>query len=63
MDLSERAGTTASPGRGARARGAVGAAEPVGAENLCHQAIFMNHAPRAVTPLDPELIQVGNAVG
>jgi hypothetical protein len=36
---------------------------PVGAENLCHQAIFMNHAPCAVTPLDPELIQVCNAVG
>ena len=35
----------------------------VGAENLCHQAIFMNHAPCAVTPLDPELIQVCNAVG
>ena len=39
------------------------AAAPVGAENLCHQAIFMNHAPCAVTPLDPELIQVCNAVG
>ena len=38
-------------------------ASPVGAENLCHQAIFMNHAPCAVTPLDPELIQVCNAVG
>ena len=37
--------------------------DPVGAENLCHQAIFMNHAPCAVTPLDPELIQVGDAVG
>ena len=37
--------------------------ELVGAENLCHQAIFMNHAPCAVTPLDPELIQVCNAVG
>ena len=36
---------------------------PVGAENLCHQAIFMNHAPCAVTPLDPELIQVCDAVG
>jgi hypothetical protein len=35
----------------------------VGAENLCHQAIFMNHAPCAVTPLDPELIQVCNAAG
>ena len=36
---------------------------PVGAENLCHQAIFMNHAPCAVTPLNPELIQVGDAIG
>jgi hypothetical protein len=35
----------------------------VGAENLCHQAIFMNHAPCAVTPLNPELIQVGDAIG
>ena len=33
------------------------------AENPCHQAIFMNHAPCAVTPLNPELIQVGNAIG
>ena len=29
----------------------------VGAENLCHQAIFMDHATSAVTPLDPELVQ------
>ena len=36
---------------------------PVGAENLCHQAIFMNHTPGAVTPLNPELIQVGDSVG
>jgi hypothetical protein len=35
----------------------------VGAENLCHQAIFMNHAADAVTPLDPEMVQVGDAVG
>ena len=35
----------------------------VGAENLCHRAIFMNHAPCAVTPLNPELIQVGDAIG
>jgi hypothetical protein len=40
-----------------------GPLEPVGAENLCHQAIFMNFAPCAVTPLDPELIPVCNAVG
>ena len=36
---------------------------PAGADNLCHQAIFMKHAPCAVTPLDPELIQVCHAVG
>ena len=28
----------------------------VGAENLCHHAIFMNHAPGAVMPLDPEMV-------
>jgi hypothetical protein len=28
----------------------------MGAENLCHQAIFVNHAPSAVTSLDPDLI-------
>jgi Insertion element 4 transposase N-terminal len=33
-----------------------------GAENLCHQAIFVNHAAEAVTPLNPEMIQVGDAV-
>jgi hypothetical protein len=35
----------------------------VGAENLCHQAILMNHPSGTVTPLDPELIQVGDAIG
>jgi hypothetical protein len=35
----------------------------VGAENLCHQAIFVNRAASAVTPLDPELVQVGDAAG
>ena len=39
------------------------AVEFVGAENLCHQAIFMNNAADAVTPLNPEMIQVGDAVG
>src|SRR6267154_173957 len=33
------------------------------AENLCHQAIFMNHATSAVASLDPEMVQVGDAVG
>jgi hypothetical protein len=28
----------------------------MGVENLCHQAIFVNHAPSAVTSLDPDLI-------
>jgi hypothetical protein len=35
----------------------------VGAENLRHQAIFVNHAPRAIAPLDPELIEIRDAVG
>ena len=38
-------------------------AHPAGAENLCHQAVFMNHAPGTVTPLNPEMVQVGVAVG
>ena len=38
-------------------------AERVGAENLRHQAIFVNHAPGAVAPPDPELIQIRDAVG
>jgi hypothetical protein len=33
----------------------------VGAENLCHQAIFVDDATRAVIPLDLEMIQVGDA--
>ena len=39
------------------------AADLVGAENLRHQAIFVNHAPGAIAPLDPELIQIRDAVG
>jgi hypothetical protein len=35
----------------------------VGAENLRDQAIFVNHAPGVVAPLDPELIEIGDAVG
>ena len=34
----------------------------VGAENLCHQVIFVDDATGAVTPPDPEMIQVGDAV-
>jgi hypothetical protein len=41
----------------------LGSAGTCGCRNLCHQAIFMNHASGVVTPLDPELIQVGDAVG
>jgi hypothetical protein len=35
----------------------------VGAENLRDQAIFVNYAPGAIAPLDPELIEIGDAVG
>jgi hypothetical protein len=45
------------------ARDAAGPEALVSAENPCHQAIFMNHGPSAVTPLDPELIEVGDAIG
>jgi hypothetical protein len=34
-----------------------------GRRNLCHQAIFVNHASCTVTPLYPEMGQVGDAVG
>ena len=34
----------------------------VGAENLCHQAILVDDATRAVVPPDPEMIQVGDAI-
>jgi hypothetical protein len=34
---------------------------PVGAENLRQQTILMNHAPGAVTPLNPEMVQAGDA--
>jgi hypothetical protein len=34
----------------------------VGAENLCHQAIFVNHPSGAIAPEDPELIQIREAV-
>jgi len=37
--------------------------QPVGAENLRDQAIFVNHAPGAIAPLDPELIEIRDAVG
>lgn len=34
-----------------------------GCRNLRDQAIFVNHAPGAIAPLDPELIQIRDAVG
>ena len=34
----------------------------MGAENLCHQAIFVDDPTRAVMPPDPEIIQVGDAI-
>jgi hypothetical protein len=35
----------------------------VGAENLCHQAILVNHAYGAVAPPGAEMVQVGDAIG
>jgi hypothetical protein len=35
----------------------------VGAENLRDQAVFVNHAAGPITPLDPELIEIRDAVG
>ena len=35
----------------------------VGAENVRDRAIFVNQAPGAIAPLDPELIQIRDAVG
>jgi hypothetical protein len=52
----------AEPGPDMRIR-ALTSGSTMGAENLCNQAIFMNHATSAVTPPDPELIQDGNAIG
>jgi transcriptional regulator with XRE-family HTH domain len=34
----------------------------VGADNLCHQAVFVDDATYAVVPPDPEMIQVGDAI-
>src|SRR5215467_1821258 len=38
-------------------------ANSVGAENLCHQVIFVEDSAGTVTPPDPEMIQISNAVG
>jgi hypothetical protein len=34
----------------------------VGADNLYHQAIFLDDATRTVMPPDPEMIQVGDDI-
>jgi hypothetical protein len=34
----------------------------MGAENLCHQAILMDHASGAVAALGAEVVQVGDAI-
>ena len=34
----------------------------MGADNLCHQAIFVDDATHAVMPPDPEMIQAGDAI-
>jgi hypothetical protein len=39
------------------------AGRSVGAENLCHQVIFVEDAASAVAQPDPEIIQISNAVG
>jgi hypothetical protein len=49
-------------GRPRRAGGWRRATGPVGAENLCHQPIFMNHASGAVAPPYAEVVQHGDAI-
>jgi hypothetical protein len=51
-----------APGRVGTEQDAPGL-DPVRAENLCHQAIFVDHATSSVTPPDPELVRAGDAVG
>ena len=36
--------------------------QAAGAENLCHQAILMDHASNAVAPPDADVVQVGDAI-
>ena len=45
-----------------RDRRAWQACEVVGAENLCHHAVFMNHATGAVAAPEAEVVQVGDAI-
>ena len=40
----------------------LGQLAPVGAENLCHQAILMDHASDAVAPPDADVVQVGDII-
>ena len=35
---------------------------PVGADNLCHQVVFVDDATGAVAPSDPEVVQVGDVI-
>jgi hypothetical protein len=35
----------------------------VGADNRCHQAIFVNDASGAIAPPEAEVVQVGDAIG
>jgi hypothetical protein len=44
-------------------RDTCGVAAPVGAENLCNQAILMNHTPDTVASPDSEMINVGDGFG
>ena len=47
---------------GAHRRARAEGGEVVGAENLCHKAIFVDDATDTVMPPDPDVIQVGDAV-
>jgi ABC-type Mn2+/Zn2+ transport system ATPase subunit len=50
-------------GKSTTIRMILGLAPPtVGAENLCHQAIFMDHTSGAFAPPNAEVIQVGDAI-
>ena len=59
----EQPGSRPCPPSGCASRTSASAsANTVGAENLCHQAILMNHATGAVTPEDADVVQVGDAI-
>src|SRR5690242_14132386 len=63
--LPGRPGVPGRPAAPAPTRRAwpVPAAGAVRAENLCHQAILMNHASGAVSPPEAEVVQVSDAIG